>query len=721
MPSFLLRHPSYSIPALLEDLIQGKYSLPDFQRDFVWSEKQVVDLLDSIYRGIFIGVPTVVEHNGMMNPKNLQSVADLHNYLGFDCSSHLESSMLIIDGQQRLTSILYLFYCETLALRPIPKENRLSIKKAEHLLKNVRCSEEKNSHSLASPANKKHIKFVIFVKHNPDPQKTLFNVLKIENGNKKDNRKYSENKKNYLTTQEVYDLYLMALDQEYSYPDPGLIEDWLISTGRTSIHLGVKDAARVLSQIAHKIFVDYQIIISQLSPKSSIGATSSPLNTLAVTFDRINSKGITISLFDIAVAAFYKYGNIRKLFEDLQDELDEAHKKGRIPFLDSGKGIRGEDILRIMALILRVTVKRAEILGGIHDKVQIAKGGGIVETIGKRTIDAKDPLSDVWRYAEDSYIKALERLRERYGVYSFDPSKQKSSMPYSSMLPVLAAFLHVAHYHPNAAAHRDCVEAMIDFWYWISVFAERYSSSADTTSETDVNQFHDWVNSLGTDPIKLPNFFKNYCGKDIPVDLAETKQGQAIFRGILNIIYKEEALDWLDNGVKIPQLKDLSPEDLNQDHIFPKSLPKGTDYPESVMGIPIDTIKNSILNVTLISEDANKKKKSKAPSSILTDLKDLCSKYQSHPSLSDPLSDPPSDPLSDLLKGHLINPDAQKAMAADDIEAFLEHRQEAIIDRIQRLMDDILKRLKPCPGMPSGCKITFKAEVPQQKSPQDQE
>lgn len=712
MTNLTPKHHIYSIHTLLEHLIQGKYGLPDFQRDFVWREKQVVDLLDSIYRGIFIGVPTVVEHNGMMNPKNLQSVADLHDYLGFDCSSYLESSMLIIDGQQRLTSILYLFYCETLALRPIPKENRLSIKKAEYLLKNVRCSEKKNSHSLASPANKKHIKFVIFVKHNSDPQKTLFNVLKIESVNKKNSRKYNEIKKNYLTTQEIYDLHLMALDQEYSYPDPGLIEDWLISTGRTSIHLGVKDAARVLSHIAHRIFVDYQIIISQLSPKSSIGATSSLLNTLAVTFDRINSKGITISLFDIAVAAFYKYGNIKKPFEDLQDHLNEGYGRGSlgIPFLGSGKGIRGEDILRIMALILRVTVKRAEILGGIHDKLQIAKGGEIVETIGKRTIDAKDPLSDVWKYAEDSYIKALERLRKQYGVYSFDPSKQKSSMPYSSMLPVLAAFLHVAHYHPNAAAHRDCVEAMIDFWYWISVFAERYSSSADTTSETDVNQFHDWVNSLGTDSIKLPNFLKNYCGKDIPVDLAETKQGQAIFRGILNIIYKEGALDWLDNnGVKIPKLKELSPEDLNQDHIFPKSPPKDTPYPGSIMEIPIDTIKNSILNVTLISEGANKKKKSKAPSRILTDLKDLCSKYPPHP------------PLSDLLKGHLINPAAEKAMEDNKIEDFLKHRQEAIIDKIQELMDDILERLKPCPGMFSGCKITFRAEVPQQKSPQDQE
>jgi len=703
-------------------LIQGKYGLPDFQRDFVWREKQVVDLLDSIYRGIFIGVPTVVEHNGMMNPKNLQSVADLHDYLGFDCSSYLESSMLIIDGQQRLTSILYLFYCETLALRPIPKENRPSIKKAEHLLKNVRCREEENSHSLASSANKKHIKFVIFVKHNSDPQKTLFNVLKIESGDKKNNRKYNEIKKNYLTTQELYDLHLMALDQGYSYSDPFLIEDWLMRTGRTSIHLGVKDAARVLSQIAHKIFVDYQIIISQLSPKSSIGVTSSLLNTLAVTFDRINRKGITIGLFDIAVAAFYKYGNIKEPFEKLQDYLDEEYESGslRIPFLDSGKGIRGEDILRIMALILRVTVKRAEILGGIHDKLQIAKEGEIVETIGKRMIDAENPLSDVWKYAKDSYIKALERLRERYGVYSFDPSKKNSSMPYSSMLPVLAAFLHVAEYHPNARAHGNCVEAMIDFWYWISVFAGRYSSSADTTSETDVSQFRSWVENLGTKPPRLPNFLWDYCGKTISIDLAKTNQSQAVFRAVLNIVYMDGALDWSDDGVKIPKLKDLSPENLNQDHIFPKSSPKGTKYPESVMDIPIDTIKNSILNVTLMSEVANKKKKSKAPSSILTDLEDLCSKY------------PPRPSLSDLLKGHLIDSDAQKAMAADDIsdaqkamaaddiEAFLEHRQKAIIDRIQRLMNGILKRLEPCPGM-SGCKITFKAEVPQQKSPQDQE
>ena len=700
MPSFLLRHPSYSIPALLEDLIQGKYSLPDFQRDFVWSEKQVVDLLDSIYRGIFIGVPTVVEHAGMIPSLNLQSVADLHNYLGFDCSSRLGSSMLVIDGQQRLTSILYIFYCETLALLPTPMRGRPSIQKAINLLKLLENAGGCVSRSSGSPTNGKSKEFVILVRH--DRGEEPFEASKIT-------------RHEYLTTQELYDIYLEALSMGHSFPGPGFIAAWL-GSHKPSIHLGVAAAADALFEIIYRIFSDYQVVISELRAGSSMAPFSSGnlLNTLAITFDRINSKGVRIGLFDIAVAAFYKYRNIRHLFGSLKSRL--RGMGGSLPYLGSGKGIRGEDILRTMALILRVTVKKGEILGGIDDKVQLVTKGGTVATIGGVPISvasAAAAFSDVWKYAEESYIRALDRLRERYGVYSFDPSKQKSSMPYSSMLPVLASFLHVAHHHPNAAAHRDCVEAMIDFWYWISVFDKRYSSTPDTTSETDVNQFHDWVNSLGTGSLKLPNFFKNYCGKHVSIDLAKTKQGQAIFRGILNIIYKEGALDWLDNGGKIPQLKGLSPKDLNQDHIFPKSPPKGTTYPGSIMGIPIDTIKNSILNVTLISEGANKKKKSKAPSSILTDLTHLCSTYPPHPS------------LSDLLEGHLINPDAQKAMAADDIadaiEAFIEHRQEAIIDRIQRLMDDILKRLEPCPGMSSGCKITFKAEVPQQKSPQDQE
>jgi len=790
-------HITHQIPNLLIELVKGKYKLPVFQRNYVWNKQQIMDLLDSLYKGIFIGVPSVVRYeSGDFQSKNsrennespvrlrdLWARGELCKQLGLR-PHKLSDISLVIDGQQRLTSILYIFYCETLALGSgrQTKEERHSVEKVKELIQagnnyNDITEEDYEDKNKRKIGKKDKNNFVIFIRHdnNLSDLEVSFDSCEIK-GNDHENSEYNELKKKYLTTQELYDLYLdikkkgKSIDsqevkswiknkEQFSWikndneqfrrwveSNKEKLRDWINKESEwiednkewerfkewieseeeylRDIDVGLI-ARRILELYARKIsdactrlFSQYKI--DMLEIRLSPLMPHALLNTLAITFDRINSKGIRIELFDIAVAAFYKYDNIRERFEKLQDDLDKAYKKGRIPFLDSGKGIRGEDILRIMALILRVTVKKGEILGGIDEKVQLVTKGRTVTTIGGITISAASAaaaFSDVWKYAEESYIAALKRLRERYGVYSFDPSKQKSSMPYSSMLPVLAAFLHVAHYHPNAAAHRDCVEAMIDFWYWISVFAERYSSSADTTSETDVSQFRSWVENLGTKSARLPNFFWDHYGATISIDLAKTKQTQAVFRAVLNIIYMDSALDWSDDGVTIPKLKELSPKDLNQDHIFPKSPPKGIEYRESVMEIPIDTIKNSILNVTLISEGANKKKKSKAPSRILTDLEDLCSKYQSHL----PLSDPRSDPLSHLLAGHLINSDAQEAMKADDIEAFLEHRQKAIIDRIQELMDDILSRLAQCPGIFSGCKITFMAEVPQQKSPQDQE
>ena len=783
-------HITHQIPNLLIELVKGKYKLPVFQRNYVWNKQQIMDLLDSLYKGIFIGVPSVVRYeSGDFQSKNsrennespvrlrdLWARGELCKQLGLR-PHKLSDISLVIDGQQRLTSILYIFYCETLALGSgrQTKEERHSVEKVKELIQNDVTKEDYEDKNKRKISKKDKNNFVIFIRHdnNLSDLEVSFDSCEIK-GNDHKNSEYDELKKKYLTTQELYDLYLdieekkgrpmnpqevkkwIKNKEQFSWIEKGneqfrrwvknnkeKLKDWIennegsddeelkkwekikdwIKSGREylepDIDLGLI-ARRILELYAEKIyetykrlFLQYKIDMLEIRLSPSTSTTYALLNTLAITFDRINSKGIRIELFDIAVAAFYKYGNIRKLFEDLQDELDEAYKKGRIPFLDSGKGIRGEDILRIMALILKMTVKKGEILGGIDEKVQLVTKGEAVTTIGGITISAANAAAaflDVWNCAKESYIKALERLRERYGVYSFDPSKQKSSMPYSSMLPVLAAFLHVAHHHPNADAHRDCVEAMIDFWYWISVFAERYSSSVDTTSETDVSQFRSWVENLGTKSARLPNFFWDDCGETISIDLAKTKQSQAVFRAVLNIIYMDDALDWSDDGVTIPKLKDLPPEVLNQDHIFPKDLLRYPKHSPLIKRIPPEVIENSILNRTLISKDANSKKGNKNPSDVLNYLDTLRSSYLPHLS------------LSKFLEGHLINPGAERAMAADDIAAFLEHRQKAIIERIQTLMDDILiNRLAKCPHIPYVPKITFKAGSSLHMSLEEQE
>lgn len=41
--------------SLVEQAYEGRLSLPDFQRDFVWTREEVADLLRSVLRGYFIG------------------------------------------------------------------------------------------------------------------------------------------------------------------------------------------------------------------------------------------------------------------------------------------------------------------------------------------------------------------------------------------------------------------------------------------------------------------------------------------------------------------------------------------------------------------------------------------------------------------------------------------------------------------------------------------
>src|ERR1044071_3811970 len=44
------------LPSLLSKLEKGDIRIPPFQRPFIWKESQVLELLESIYRGYPIGV-----------------------------------------------------------------------------------------------------------------------------------------------------------------------------------------------------------------------------------------------------------------------------------------------------------------------------------------------------------------------------------------------------------------------------------------------------------------------------------------------------------------------------------------------------------------------------------------------------------------------------------------------------------------------------------------
>ncbi len=86
----------YNLDGLLHYIEIGDIGLPDIQRPFVWSNAKVRDLFDSMYRGFPVGYLLFWE-NGANGVSTKQ--------IGTDGKQHDVPGRLIVDGQQRLTSL----------------------------------------------------------------------------------------------------------------------------------------------------------------------------------------------------------------------------------------------------------------------------------------------------------------------------------------------------------------------------------------------------------------------------------------------------------------------------------------------------------------------------------------------------------------------------------------------------------------------------------------
>lgn len=89
----------YDLAGLLHYLDVGDIGLPDIQRPFVWSNAKVRDLFDSMYRGFPVGYFLFWENAQANGAKQI----------GVGSKQHAVPSRLIVDGQQRLTSLYAVF------------------------------------------------------------------------------------------------------------------------------------------------------------------------------------------------------------------------------------------------------------------------------------------------------------------------------------------------------------------------------------------------------------------------------------------------------------------------------------------------------------------------------------------------------------------------------------------------------------------------------------
>lgn len=91
------------LPTIFRRIRSGEYRVPPFQRDFVWEEKQILELLESVYRGFPIGSILLWR----VDKPVFKSVKE--SAIGFPSTDERYPASFVLDGVQRLSSLYGIF------------------------------------------------------------------------------------------------------------------------------------------------------------------------------------------------------------------------------------------------------------------------------------------------------------------------------------------------------------------------------------------------------------------------------------------------------------------------------------------------------------------------------------------------------------------------------------------------------------------------------------
>ena len=288
------------VVGLVEQAHEGKICLPNFQRDFVWTREEVADLVRSIMRGYFIGSLLLLRcepNNPPFAPQFLRgSQPPLRD---------ARPEYLVLDGQQRLSSLIYALTAPDLSLKD-SSQRRWFFVNLDVLLTE------------------------------PDSDEVVFDRAKRElRGLDKIATQYEQRMLpcTALLTQELF----------YQWRDGW--EDWL-GQPATEDRDEYRDWRNGWTT-AVSAFQNFDVPLVELPRVDEDDGES--IGRVCAIFEKLNSTGVDLSVYDLLTARLYRH-NIR--LHDLWDEAVNAH--ARLKAWSKGKADEhkfGVLVLRTLALM----------------------------------------------------------------------------------------------------------------------------------------------------------------------------------------------------------------------------------------------------------------------------------------------------------------------------------------------------------------------------------
>ena len=266
------------VVGLVEAAHEGKICLPNFQRDFVWSREEVADLVRSILRQYFIGSLLLLRCDPAKPP-----FAPI--FLRGSKSQYQEPrpEYLILDGQQRLSSLIYALTAPNLSLKD-SSQRRWYFLNLDSLIED------------------------------PDSDEIVFDRARRELGGL--DSQEAQFAQRILPCTE-----LLTPGRFYKWRDQ--FEDW--QKEHTPEAIGqYRSTWRDGWTSAVTAFQSFEVALIELPRVDD--SDSDSIGRVCAIFEKLNSTGVDLSVYDLLTARLYRSG-IR--LHDLWDEACQQHRRLR--------------------------------------------------------------------------------------------------------------------------------------------------------------------------------------------------------------------------------------------------------------------------------------------------------------------------------------------------------------------------------------------------------
>lgn len=319
--------------ALIKDVADGKVVVPEFQRSFVWKKNDIEEFLTSLLCGYFIGTFLMLDTPSKKPMFPFRLVEGVKKVNPQVSSRDLGTVQLVLDGQQRITSLFYAFHEPEIPLKGVKSSYKFYLDIKEAI-----------SGDLLDEA-------VIGVPKNDSRQ-----ISEMEARSSKD---------------ETIPFSVLC--------EPRMFYEWIYQ----------KQKAWQGAEL-DKILDLYKHLEQFMVPVITLPSETSKDDIVNI-FERINRTGVGLSLFDLAVAQLYpKDINLRGLWDDFRrgyrtDEAIQPIFPLRVIALIQGKEIRKRDLLSAID-----NLEATNFLSLWED------GLSCLESAHKRIVDHYGAFSEKW-------------------------------------------------------------------------------------------------------------------------------------------------------------------------------------------------------------------------------------------------------------------------------------------------------------------------------------